>query len=56
MSDGNEAGTVMVSDLNPGKVGSGPASIAAVGGWVLFTAKTPSTGRELWSVPVAAAG
>ena len=51
-SDGTEAGTVMVQDLNRGQKGSKPGWITVLGGRVFFSATTPATGRELWSLAV----
>jgi ELWxxDGT repeat protein len=48
-TDGTRSGTRMVSDLHPGARGSFPAWLVAFGDRLLFTAKTPSTGRELWA-------
>lgn len=47
-SDGTEAGTVMIQDLNPGVANSDPASFTSAGGALLFSAIGPTTGRELW--------
>ena len=49
-SDGTEAGTWMVSDLNPGPEGSGPIGLGTPGGFALLAADDGSQGRELWRV------
>lgn len=49
-SDGTEARTVMVVDLHLGTEGSSPQFITDVTGAPFFSAKTPGTGRELWSI------
>ena len=40
-SDGTEAGTVLVADINPGDDGSLPNHLTAVGGMLYFTAFVP---------------
>src|SRR5262249_58532624 len=52
-SDGTEAGTVLVKDINPGSAfgygyGSRPYELTAVGGTLFFTADDGAHGRELW--------
>ena len=49
-TDGTEAGTQRVSDINPGAAGSDPGALAAVGKWLVFAATEPARGRELWRV------
>ena len=53
-SDGSEAGTWRVADVLAGPNASLPDQFTPVGSRVFFTAHTPSLGRELWSLPVAA--
>jgi len=54
MTNGTEPGTTMVKDINPGKKGSGPASLTVMdtggaSGWlVFFSADDGKNGRELW--------
>ncbi|WP_372898649.1 ELWxxDGT repeat protein, partial [Stieleria sp.] len=52
MSDGTEAGTVLVSDLAPGETSSSPDRLtfaAAIDqGTLFFTAQSPNIGRELF--------
>lgn len=47
-SDGTEAGTVRVKDINPGEQGSGPAGLANANGLLLFSADDGQVGDELW--------
>ena len=50
-SDGTEAGTVLVKDINPGgggSAGSLPNHLTDVNGTLYFTAFVPETGIELW--------
>jgi ELWxxDGT repeat protein len=49
-TDGTEAGTVMVKDIQPGSGDSSPSDITGVGGGLLmFAADDGTNGRELWS-------
>ena len=49
-SDGTEAGTTLVKDLNPGTNGSGVGAIqqVATSAWALFAASDGLNGVELW--------
>jgi ELWxxDGT repeat protein len=48
-SDGTEAGTVLVKDINPGPTQSFPFDITEVtGGLFFFHAEDGTNGRELW--------
>ena len=47
-SDGTEAGTVLVKDINPGPASSSPGGFANIGGTVFFSALDPLVGDELW--------
>ena len=47
-SDGTEAGTVRVADINPGAPGSEPQSKWPCSNLLLFTAQTAANGREVW--------
>ncbi len=47
-TDGTEAGTVMVKDINPGKQSSNPTFLTDVNGTLFFAASDGSTGNELW--------
>ena len=61
-TDGTEAGTVLVKDINPGSSYSGfpydshPSSLTAVGGTLFFTADDGTTGQELWKSDGTAEG
>lgn len=49
VSDGTEAGTTLVVDLNPTpQAGSYPIDLTAFNGQIAFRAFTPATGVELW--------
>lgn len=48
VSDGSEAGTVRVKDINPGAAGSNPRFITAAGSFVYFSATNGTNGIELW--------
>ncbi|MBL9182814.1 MAG: M36 family metallopeptidase [Verrucomicrobiaceae bacterium] len=47
-SDGTDAGTVMVMDINPGTAGSSPGNMRVFGTTLYFTATTAANGTELW--------
>jgi ELWxxDGT repeat protein len=47
-SDGTEAGTVLVKDIEPGADGSWPFSFAELNGQILFRAYDAGHGYELW--------
>lgn len=48
ISDGTADGTKMVQDIADGSESSDPINITALGDKILFTAKTPETGYELF--------
>jgi ELWxxDGT repeat protein len=47
-SDGTEAGTVLVKDINPGTTNSNPSGLTAVGDSLYFIADDGTHGAELW--------
>ncbi len=47
-SDGTEAGTTILKDINPGTAGSSPSSFFTWNGQLYFNATTAANGRELW--------
>jgi ELWxxDGT repeat protein len=49
-SDGTEAGTVIVADINPGSAGSYPENLTVVDGVLYFSADDGIHGRELYRV------
>lgn len=50
VSDGTEAGTVMLQDIAPGRPSSLPSAFTRSGDRVFFTADDGETGVELWSL------
>ena len=46
-SDGSQAGTVLVKNIDRGRLGSDP-SLTAVGGRLFFAAEDGTHGQELW--------
>ena len=55
-SDGTEAGTVLVKDINPGSGGGDPGGLTNVNGTLYFSAEDGTNGRELWKSDGTAAG
>jgi uncharacterized repeat protein (TIGR01451 family) len=55
-SDGTEAGTAMVNDVNPGDAGSAPSWLTAVGSTLFFSADDGVHGAELWKSDGTATG
>jgi ELWxxDGT repeat protein len=56
-SDGTNAGTVLVRDINPGGTsGSDPCSLTAYGRLLFFNANNVTYGRELWRSDGTASG
>ncbi|REK19616.1 MAG: hypothetical protein DWQ37_00705 [Planctomycetota bacterium] len=55
-SDGSDAGTTMVKDINPGFDSSFPYLATAVGDTLFFTATDGSSGFELWKSDGTGAG
>lgn len=55
-TDGTEAGTKQVKDINPGTNGSYPVWFASLNGKLFFSAQTSSTGGELWATDGTSAG
>ncbi|MGE4294764.1 MAG: ELWxxDGT repeat protein [Campylobacterales bacterium] len=56
VSDGTEAGTRMVKDINPGSASSAPYVLAAIGETIYFTADDGTHSRELWKSDGTEAG
>jgi ELWxxDGT repeat protein len=48
VSDGTQAGTVLLLDIHPGSIGSNPRGIVPFGGKLYFSADDGIHGRELW--------
>jgi hypothetical protein len=55
-SDGTQAGTVLVADINPGSAGSDPFWLTAVNGTLFFTADDGVHGDKPWVVPSVVLG
>ncbi|TFH50104.1 MAG: choice-of-anchor D domain-containing protein, partial [Bacteroidia bacterium] len=55
-SDGTNAGTVMVKDINPGTAASKPSYLTDINGTLYFTATTTDSGTELWKSDGTEAG
>lgn len=55
-TDGTDAGTVMVKDINPGLANSGPLSLTEMNGALFFTASDGVHGTEIWTSDGTAAG
>jgi ELWxxDGT repeat protein len=55
-SDGTEAGTVLVKDINPGSSSSSPFSLTDVNGILYFLANNGTEGVELWKSDGTEAG
>jgi ELWxxDGT repeat protein len=55
-SDGTEAGTVRLADIQPGPGGSEPRGLTAVGNRVYFAADDGAHGREIWMTDGTPAG
>jgi RNA polymerase sigma factor (sigma-70 family) len=55
-SDGTEAGTVLVKDIAPGRIGSEPQGLVAINGRLFFSATAGNRPRKLWMSDGTAAG
>ncbi len=55
-TDGTEAGTVLLADINPGANNSGIQFFANLNGYVLFKANDGTNGYELWITDGTSAG
>ena len=55
-SDGTEAGTVLVKNINPGNKDSNPRNFVRIGSTIYFTADDGVSGMELWKSDGTAAG
>jgi len=55
-SDGTEAGTVLVKDIDPGASGSFPSNLTDVDGTLFFIAADGTNGYELWKSDGTEAG
>ncbi len=56
VSDGTAAGTMLVSDIDPGATGSSPADLINVNGELFFAANDGTHGLELWETDGTAVG
>jgi trimeric autotransporter adhesin len=48
-TDGTNAGTSLLADINSGGGSSNPTLLTVIGNYAYFSAYNPSTGNELWS-------
>ena len=55
-TDGTEAGTMLVKDIEPGDGSSNPTSLTNLNGTLIFAATTALRGKELWKSDGTAAG
>ena len=55
-TDGTEAGTTLLKDINPGATSSNPSYFTLVGSVLYFTADDGTHGREIWRTDGTAAG
>ena len=55
-SDGTNAGTVMVRDINAGVADTYPSYLISISGMLYFAANDGSSGNELWKSDGTAAG
>ncbi len=55
-SDGTDAGTMMVKDINPGQESSYPQDFIDINGTHYFTAFSAASGREMWKTDGTNAG
>src|SRR5206468_455406 len=56
-SDGTDAGTYMLADLDPRfRFGSDPGNFTVIGNTLYFTANEPDHGAELWKTDGTTAG
>jgi len=56
VSDGTEAGTLLLGDLMPGPAPSSPRDLTSAGDRLFFAAEHPVLGRELWVTDGTPAG
>ncbi|HEY0028854.1 MAG TPA: ELWxxDGT repeat protein [Allosphingosinicella sp.] len=56
ITDGTDAGTFLLKDLNPGSAGANPTGFTRVGDKIYFAASGGAAGRELWVTDGTAAG
>ncbi len=56
ISDGTAAGTVLLSDVDPGAAESNPSNYHVIGNTLFFFAQTNPTGRELWKYDLSSVG
>ncbi|MEZ5059264.1 MAG: T9SS type A sorting domain-containing protein [Saprospiraceae bacterium] len=56
ISDGTNAGTRILKDINPGGYSSEPANLIAAEDWFYFSARTADEGHELWKSDGTEAG
>lgn len=55
-TDGTEAGTILVKDINPGITASSPINLTVINNTLYFSATTAANGQELWKTDGTTAG
>lgn len=56
ITDGTEAGTILLADIHPGPEDSSPAAFTVVGDTLFFTAESALFERQIWSTDGTPAG
>ncbi len=56
VSDGSEAGTLALGEIEPGAFSSNPEGFTRQGAQLFFAAESEATGRELWAIDLGTCG
>jgi ELWxxDGT repeat protein len=54
-TNGTTDGTLLAADVEPGSFGSSPSELVIIGNKLVFVATTPTTGREIFMMPLSSA-